>query len=50
MRAAFRTDDVQAKVDGYAGPYVRAQHRANKEKNREELRKISGIITAGGKR
>jgi hypothetical protein len=50
IRAAFKTDGVQAKVDGYAGPYVRAQHRANKEKNREELRKIWGTITAGGKR
>ena len=48
IRAAFKTDSAQAKLGGYAGPYVRAQVRANKEKNREELRKIWQTIT--GKR
>lgn len=48
IRAALKTDSAQAKLGGYAGPYVRAQVRANKEKNREELRKIWQTIT--GKR
>ena len=48
IRAALKTDSAQVKLGGYAGPYVRAQVRANKEKNREELRKIWQTIT--GKR
>src|SRR5437660_2904455 len=40
IRAALKTDRAQAKLGGYARPYVRAEHRANKEKNVEELRKI----------
>jgi hypothetical protein len=48
IRAAFKTDSAQGKLGGYAGPYVRAQVRASKEKNREELRKIWQTIT--GKR
>ena len=48
VKAAFKTDRVQAKLGGYAGPYVRAQDRKKKEKNREELRKIWEVIT--GKR
>ena len=50
IRAALKTDSAQAKVGGYAGPYVRAQHRANKEKNREELRKIWQAITGKQKK
>jgi esterase/lipase superfamily enzyme len=50
IRAALKTDSAQAKVGGYAGPYVRAQHRANKEKNREELRKIWQAITGKPKK
>ena len=48
VKAAFKTDRVQAKLHGYAGPYVRAQTRQQKEKNREELRKVWKAIT--GKR
>ena len=48
VKAALKTDRVQAKLGGYAGPYVRAQMQANKEKNKEELRKIWQTIT--GKR
>jgi len=48
IRAALKTDSAQAKLGGYAGPYVRAEVRANKERNREELRKIWQTIT--GKR
>ncbi len=48
VKAALRTDRNQAKLGGYAGPYVRAQTRHQKEKNREELRKVWQAIT--GKR
>ncbi len=45
VKAALKTDRVQAKLGGYAGPYVRAQTRQQKEKSRQELRKIwQGII------
>jgi hypothetical protein len=50
IRAALKTDSAQAKLGGYAGPHVKAQVRANKEKNREELRKIWQTITAKGKK
>lgn len=50
IRAALKTDSAQAKLGGYAGRYVRAQVRANKEKNREELRKIWQTITAKRKK
>jgi hypothetical protein len=39
IKAALKTDKQQAKLGGYAGPYVRAQHRANKAKSREDLKK-----------
>lgn len=45
VKAAFKTDRVQAKLRGYAGPYVRAETRRQKEKNREELRKVWHAIT-----
>ena len=48
LKAAFKTDQLQAKLGGFAGPYVRARERERKEKNREELRKIWRGIT--GKR
>lgn len=48
VKAAFKTDPVQAKLGGYAGQYVRAQTRQQKEKNRRELRKVWQVIT--GKR
>jgi hypothetical protein len=50
VKAALKTDRVQAKLRGYAGPYVRAQHRASKEKNREELRKVWRAITGKQKK
>lgn len=50
VRAALKTDSAQAKLGGYAGPYVKAQVRGNKERNREELRKIWQTITAKRKR
>jgi hypothetical protein len=50
IKAALKTDSAQAKLGGYAGPYVRAGHRANKEKNREELRKIWQTITGKQKK
>ena len=48
IKAALRTDGAQAKLGGFRGPYVRAQTQANKETNREELRKVWQAIT--GKR
>jgi hypothetical protein len=45
VKAALQTDRVQAKLGGFAGPYVRARERERKEKNREELRKIWRGIT-----
>ena len=50
VKAALKTDRVQAKLGGYAGPYVRAQMQANKEKNREDLRKIWQAITGKQKK
>ena len=50
IKAALKTDSAQAKLGGYAGPYVKAQVRANKERNREELRKIWRTITAKRKK
>src|SRR5881227_1888775 len=40
IRAALKTDSAQAKLGGYAGPYVRAQTQVNKQKSREELKKV----------
>jgi hypothetical protein len=47
IRAALKTDSAQAKLGGYAGPYVRAQTHANKQKSREELKKVWRAITKG---
>src|SRR5713101_1758455 len=40
IKAALKTDSAQARLGGYAGPYVRAQHEATKEKSREDLKKV----------
>jgi hypothetical protein len=48
IKAALKTDRAQAKLGGFRGPYVRAQERANKKKNREKLAKVWQAIT--GKR
>jgi hypothetical protein len=50
IKAALKTDKQQAKLGGYAGPYVRAEHKAGKEKSREELKKVWRAITKGPKR
>jgi hypothetical protein len=50
VKAALNTDKAQAKLGGYAGPYVRAEHKAAKEKNREELKKVWRAITKGPER
>jgi hypothetical protein len=50
LKAAFKTDRVQAKLGGFAGPYVRARERERKQKNREELREIWRAITKGPKK
>ena len=46
IRASLKTDAAQAQLGGFRGPYVRVQ--ANKQRNREELRKVWQAIT--GKR
>jgi hypothetical protein len=38
VKAALNTDKVQAKLGGYAGAYVKAEHQAKKKKSREELK------------
>jgi hypothetical protein len=50
VKAAFKTDRAQAKLGGYAGPAVRAEHEAKKKKSREELRKVWREIRKGPKR
>jgi hypothetical protein len=48
VKAASKTNRVQAKSGGHAAPYVRAKSRQQKENSREELRRIWRTIT--GKR
>src|SRR5438552_2865115 len=45
VKAALKTDRLQARLGGYAAPYVKATHRANKEKTRQELKEIWRTIT-----
>ena len=47
VKAALKTDRIQAKLGGYAAPYVKAQHRAAKEKTREDLKRVWQAITKG---
>ena len=48
LKAAVQTDSLQARLGGYAGPYVRAQHKEAKRKIRERDRELWRKIT--GKR
>jgi hypothetical protein len=50
IKAGLKTDKAQAKLGGYAGPYVRAQYSTKKKKSREDLKKIWRMITEGSKR
>ncbi len=50
VKAALKTDRVQAKLGGYAGPYVRAEEEANKKKNREDLARVWRAIKKGPKK
>jgi hypothetical protein len=45
VKAALKTNRVQGKLGGYAGPYVRAKTGQQKEKNRQQVRKIWRTIT-----
>jgi len=45
IKAALKTDSAQAKLGGYRGPYVRAQHQTNKEKSREDFKKVWRAVT-----
>ena len=40
VKAALKTDPLQAKLGGPRGHYVKAQHAAAKKKNRGELKKL----------
>jgi hypothetical protein len=40
VKAAFKTDKAQAKLGGYAGPYVKARHAAAKKKTRQDLKRL----------
>lgn len=45
MKAAVQTDSLQARLGGYAGPYVRAKHKEAKEKLRERDRRLWRRLT-----
>lgn len=40
VKAAVQTDSLQARLGGYAGPYVRQKHREAKRRSRERDRKL----------
>jgi hypothetical protein len=40
VKAAFKTDSLQAKLGGYARPYVKAQTAAAKQRSREDPKKV----------
>jgi hypothetical protein len=40
LKAAVQTDSLQARLGGYAGPYVRERHREAKRRGRERNRKL----------
>ena len=50
VKAALKTDGAQAKLGGYAGPYVKARHGAVKKKSREDLKKVWRTIIEGPKK
>src|SRR6266446_5317555 len=50
LKAAVQTDSLQARLGGYAGPSVRAEHKAGKKKSREELTKVWRMIKEGPKK
>ena len=50
VKAALKTDKAQAKLGGYAGPFVKAQHAAAKSKSREDLKKVWRTIIEGPKK
>lgn len=37
LKAAVQTDSLQARLGGYAGPYVRAKHKEQKRKRKKKL-------------
>lgn len=44
VKAAVQTDSLQARLGGYAGPYMKAKHKAAKERMRERDRKLWAAI------
>lgn len=49
VKAAVQTDSLQARLGGYAGPYVRAKHKEAKTKMRERDRELWRKITGNRK-
>jgi hypothetical protein len=50
IKAALKTDKAQAKLGGYAGPHVKAEHQAKKKKSREDLKNAWRTIKEGPKK
>jgi hypothetical protein len=50
VRAAFKTDRVQAKLGGYAGASGKAEYEAKKKKSREDFGKVWDAIKKGPKK
>jgi hypothetical protein len=48
LKAAVQTDSLQARLGGYAGPHVKAQHKEAKRKVREREKELWRKLT--GKR
>ncbi len=50
LKAAVQTDSLQARLGGYAGPAVKAEHEAKKKKSRDDFQKMWGAIKQGPKK
>ena len=50
IKAALQTDKVQAKLGGYAGPYVRAKEEAAKKKQKEAEKEFWRKLIGKGKK
>jgi hypothetical protein len=50
LKAAVQTDSLQARLGGYAGPYVKEKHKEAKKRSRERDRKLWETIKGNRKR
>jgi hypothetical protein len=50
VKAALKTDKVQAKLGGYAGPHVKAEHEAAKKRQKGQFRRKWREIQGGAKK